>query len=75
MAKKPTEVTQDNSLPQEEFPILTSMGIYNSPQGWVFYVMKTQNDKVLNVDYSQDNMRSTCINNFKIAAQKEFMED
>ena len=70
MAKntKPVEETK-------EYPVLTSMGITNSENGWVFYVMKTQNDKVLSVDYSQDNLRGTVIDQFKIAAHKEFMED
>ncbi len=56
-------------------PILTSIGITKTKEGWVFFKMTTQNDKVLSVDYSQDNLRSAIISQFKIEAYKTFMEE
>lgn len=70
----------DGAVPVAEvdltkYPQLTSVGITKTDKGWVFFKMVTQNDKVISVDYAQEDLRSTCINNFKVTAQKLFMEN
>jgi hypothetical protein len=60
----------------KEYPILTSMGIHQAPDGgWSFYTIKTQNLKVIEISANQGQMRSTAIDEFKVAAFKEFMND
>lgn len=70
LKQEQTVVSIDKNL-----PILVSLGITKNENGWVFFKMTTQNDKVLNIEYDQDNLRSTCIQNFKITAQRLFMEE
>jgi hypothetical protein len=69
----------DGAVPVAEvdlskFPVLVSLGITKTSDGWVMFQLTTQNDKVISVVYSQADLRSVCIDNFKITAHKLFME-
>ena len=56
-------------------PVLTSLGMHQTEDGWVFYKIISQGDKILEVRGESMPTKETAMINFKIVAQKLFMED
>ena len=61
--------------PTAETPTLTSMGIYKGEKGWVYFILETKGNKIVSYKESQDDLRVSVIDKFKLEAQRLFMED
>ncbi len=64
----PLETLWNNDNP----PVITSVGIFKSPTGWVSCVVKTKGTEVIEVNPGQPNMRGVAIGEAKFSFEDCF---